>query len=190
MASHPVTSSRQHSKSLHDTQYWEDILRDAGLPPEPPPQRNTYSLPKDSQSDFLVNKSFFDRHSDAIFEARQDWKRAGVVKCECQFCKYVFWDRKGTKFCCDNHRKRHHEGKVYKKVMCATEGCVEQVVWFRVPEGETLCWRCAVKRDFCAKAGYANYEEYLAFGKRKHEEYLAIWQKQQEQLHKMRSGNE
>jgi hypothetical protein len=140
---------------------WEAILRDAGLPPEPTPIRNATTLPKDPETP--TKKNFFDRYSYDIFEAKQQWKSVGVRKIHCLFCDYPFWDRAGTNCCCPNHRKRHNEGKVYTKVMCATPGCTRQVYWFMVREKETLCDHCAWKRDVAKDAGFASHEAYLEF---------------------------
>jgi hypothetical protein len=121
MPTHPVTPSQQHSKSTQHTNSWETILSDAGLPSEPLRQRNTHQLlpnysPKDDKRDF------FDRNAGVIFEAKQEWKQSAGYDFTCLFCGFTFCGApQGTKYCSDNHRKRHNEGKVYA-AMCADCG--------------------------------------------------------------------
>jgi hypothetical protein len=111
MSTHTTVPTSTHTDFLQLQKHWEAILRDAGLTPEPTPLRNATTLPKDPSQDFQTDKSFFERNSDAIFEAKQQWKQVGLIQGFCLLCGYEFWDRAGTKFCCDNHRKRFNEGK-------------------------------------------------------------------------------
>ena len=184
MTTHPVTPSQQHSESIDDPKHWETILRDAGLPPEPPTHHQLSLLPSDSRNDFGDQTRFFDRHSAAIFEAGQKWKQVGAVPLFCVFCGCNFWDSKGTKYCCPNHRKRHAEGKVYVKVMCEHVGCSREIPWWVEPtvvDGKNFCRLCAEMH----RLGFNTYEEYLANANAKHEEYLATRQRQQKQLQEM-----
>jgi len=189
MSHHPVVHSQQH-KSNDDPEVWENILRDAGLPPEPCPIRNATPLPKDPSSDFVVEKGFFDRNSDAIFEAKQDWKKSAGYDFVCLFCGvHVYGAPKGTKYCCSNHRKRHDEGKTYQHIMCEADGCDREIfpVFDDVVtiEGKKLCTRCVMRRDAFAKVGVSTMDEFRALVKRKHDEYLLRSQEQQKQLERM-----
>jgi hypothetical protein len=149
MTTPPVIPSQQHTKSEENPQYWEEILRDAGLPSEPHPQHNTSPLFSDSLKDFGDERSFFDKYSYAIFEAKYERTRKDVPAsvCVCQFCGIRFYERAGTKFCCSNHRKRHDEGKEYKHVMCEGDGCGREVFpvfeSFVAVDGKKLCGWCA-----------------------------------------------
>jgi hypothetical protein len=187
MTNPPVTSFQQHSKSIDDPEYWEDILRDAGLPSEPPQHRQVSPLPSDSRNDFGDQTRFFDKHSNDIFEAGQQWKQVGAVLLVCVFCECKFYDRAGTKYCCPNHRKRHNEGKVYVKVMCEQSGCSIEIRWWNEPtlvDGKNLCSLCAEMQ----RLGFNTYEEYLANYNAKHGEYLITQNRQAEQKRKMRLG--
>lgn len=140
MAHQPVVPTQQHSKSLHNTKDWERLLRDAGLPSEPPPQRNTYQLFSASSTDEGAKKQrFFDRNADAIFEAGQSWKRSPGHSFVCLFCGFGFYGAPlGTKYCTENHRKRHQEGKKYIPVLCVD--CGENI--HSSFTGMTRCERC------------------------------------------------
>lgn len=149
MTTPPVVPSQPHTKLQDNPEYWDSILRDAGLPPEPHPQHNTSLLLSDSPKDFGDERSFFDKYSYAIFEARLDRTRKDVPAsvCVCLFCGVRFYERVGTLYCCSNHRKRHDEGKEYTHVMCDGDGCGREV--FPIFEslvtvdGKKLCDWCA-----------------------------------------------
>jgi hypothetical protein len=68
---------------------------------------------------------FFDKNSTEIFEAKQQWKQIPAGVCVCLHCSVHFAEREATKYCCPNHRKRHHEGKVYEHIHC--EGCGDEM---------------------------------------------------------------
>jgi hypothetical protein len=160
MTTHPATSSQQPSKSTDDPEYWEGILRDAGLPSEPPRHHQLSSLRPDSTKDFGDDASFFDRNSPALFEMQQKWKRAGFLKLVCDFCACDFWGRAGTKYCSDNHRKRHNEGKVFSAVPCA--GCDKEIHPLDEPyivDGKKHCSWC----EWCLRRGWKSAAEYTAF---------------------------
>ncbi|MGB7600352.1 MAG: hypothetical protein WBM24_08610 [Candidatus Sulfotelmatobacter sp.] len=187
MTNLPVTPSQQHSKSIDDPEYWENILRDAGLPSEPPQPHQLSALPSDSRNDFGDQTTFFDKYSHDIFEAKQQWKKVGDIPLVCEFCECKFYDRVGTKFCCPSHRKRHGEGKVYVKVMCEQLGCSNEIPWWIEPtkvDGKNFCWPCTQYH----KCGCKNQEEYLARYEAKHDKYLDTRQRQAEQERKMRLG--
>jgi len=122
MSTHPATPTQQHSKSQEHPKDWETILRDAGLPSEPPKHHQASPLSSDSRNDFGDQTRFFDKHSYTIFEAKQEWKQSAGYDFTCLFCGFTFCGApQGTKYCSDNHRKRHNEGKVYA-AMCVDCG--------------------------------------------------------------------
>jgi len=126
MSTHAVTPSP--NDFLQQQSYWDAILRDAGLPPEPRPLPNTFPLSKDPSADFLGVQEFFDRNAEAIFEAKQQWKQVGPIRLFCRMCGVEFWDRAGTLYCCDTHRKRNWEGK---------EVCDDCGAFFIPPDNKT-----------------------------------------------------
>ncbi len=191
MTNHPVTPSQHHTKSNDDPAHWETILRDAGLPPEPPTHHQCSQLPADSRNDFGDQTQFFDKNSATIFEAKQEWKQSGGYPFTCLFCGvHVNGAPKGTKYCCPDHRKRHNEGKTYKHVMCDGDGCKREIYPvfddFVTVEGKKLCSWCGWLRNACAKVGVSSPEELQALWNRKHEEYLATSEAQWKQLQEMR----
>jgi len=156
MPTHPATPSQQHTKSADDPKRWETILRDAGLPPEPPQHHQVSPLSSDSRNDFGDQTRFLDKYSYSIFEAKQEWKQSAGYDFTCLFCGFTFRGApQGTKYCCPNHRKRHNEGKVYA-AMCvdcghkihpfddSKDGLCGGCVWYKQRGFHRTSWRLFV----------------------------------------------
>ena len=124
-----------------ELKYWDDILREAGLPPEPGPQRNASPLPKDQRSDFVVEKEFFEQHSDAIFEAKQQWKKIGRLLLRCSFCGHRFLGRKGQKHCATECRRRNSAKE--QPDTCVSCGQIIRACEPYMLEGKKHCGWCA-----------------------------------------------
>lgn len=145
MAHQPVVPTQTPIQSAHDTKDWESILRDAGLPPEPPPMRNTSPLPSDPSEDFSHERSAFERYSIDIFEASQQWKQVGAITLVCEFCGHKFLGRTGQKHCSTECRRRKSANE--PKEMCV--GCTKTIAACEpeIVEGKKYCGWCA----WCAK---------------------------------------
>ncbi len=110
-AGKPVT--RLTAPNTQQLAEWNEVFREARLPANSR-DRNTVALIGDVSSATgkaveLGTGNYHHRNAAQVFEAKQQWKRRGRVKLMCKRCKDVFWDRKGTIYCTENCRKRHHE---------------------------------------------------------------------------------
>ena len=88
---------------------WNKLFSEAHLPAESHDYNITVSLTGDGDVP-LDKRSYHNRHATQMFEAAQSWKQVGVVVGPtCLRCGASLAKRKGTKYCSDNCRKRHHE---------------------------------------------------------------------------------